>query len=47
MSIRSSKSDYTSFISTETGFGNIGIKNGKPFLDVVYGEITVKEWIEL
>jgi uncharacterized protein (DUF608 family) len=47
MYINSSASDYTSFISTETGFGNIGIKNGKPFLDVVYGEIIIKEWIEL
>jgi hypothetical protein len=37
--------DFTSFISTGTGFGNIGVKNGKPFLDVVYGEITVKNYI--
>jgi hypothetical protein len=31
--------DFTSFLSTETGFGNIGLKNGKPFLHVVYGSI--------
>jgi hypothetical protein len=37
--------DFTSFISTETGFGNIGVKNGKPFLNTVYGEITVKEFV--
>jgi uncharacterized protein (DUF608 family) len=37
--------DFTSFISTETGFGNIGMKNGKPFLDTVYGEITVKNFV--
>jgi hypothetical protein len=37
--------DFTSFISTETGFGNIGLKNGKPFLNTVYGEITVKEFV--
>ena len=37
--------DFTGFISTETGFGNIGLKNGKPFLDVVYGEITVKDYV--
>jgi hypothetical protein len=36
--------DFTSFISTESGFGNTGIKNGKPFLDTVYGEITVKNY---
>jgi hypothetical protein len=36
--------DFTTFISTETGFGNAGIKNGKPFLDVKYGEIPVKEY---
>jgi len=37
--------DFTSFISTETGFGNTGIKNGKPFRDTVYGEITVKNYV--
>jgi Predicted bile acid beta-glucosidase len=37
--------DFTSFISTASGFGNIGIRNGKPFLDVVYGDITVKKYI--
>ncbi len=28
-----------------TGFGNIGLKNGKPFLNTVYGEITVKKFV--
>jgi hypothetical protein len=37
--------DFRSFISTETGFGNIGLKDGKPFLEVVYGEIPVKEYV--
>jgi uncharacterized protein (DUF608 family) len=37
--------DFTSFISTETGFGNIGLKNGKPFIETVYGEITVKNYV--
>jgi uncharacterized protein (DUF608 family) len=37
--------DFTSFISTETGFGNVGLKNGKPFLNVAFGEITVKEFV--
>jgi uncharacterized protein (DUF608 family) len=36
--------DFTSFISTETGFGNAGMKNGKPFLNVKYGEIQVKKF---
>jgi hypothetical protein len=45
MFINSKIGDFTSFISTETGFGNIGMKNGKPFLDTVYGEITVKKFV--
>jgi hypothetical protein len=35
--------DFKSFISTATGFGNVGLKNEKPFLEVVYGDIAVKE----
>jgi uncharacterized protein (DUF608 family) len=45
MHIDSKIGDFTSFISTETGFGNIGLKNGKPFLKVVYGDIIVKKFI--
>jgi uncharacterized protein (DUF608 family) len=45
MYIKSKIGDFTSFISTASGFGNIGIKNGKPFLDVVYGDITVKKYV--
>jgi uncharacterized protein (DUF608 family) len=45
MYIRPGKSDFTSFISTATGFGNVGFKKGKPFLDVAYGEITVKNFV--
>jgi uncharacterized protein (DUF608 family) len=45
MFINSRIGDFTGFISTETGFGNIGLKNGKPFLDTVYGEITVKNFV--
>jgi hypothetical protein len=44
MFIGSGTGDFTSFISTETGFGNVGLKDGKPFLETVYGEITVKEY---
>jgi hypothetical protein len=45
MNINSKIGDFTSFISTETGFGNIGLKDGKPFLKTVYGEITVKNFV--
>jgi hypothetical protein len=45
MYIDSRIGDFTSFISTATGFGNISLKNGEPSLDVVYGNITVKDYI--
>ena len=34
---------FTSFLSTETGFGNVGLKDGKPFIEVKYGKIDVKK----
>jgi len=37
--------DFTSFISTDTGFGNAGLKNGKPFLKTVFGDIIVKKFV--
>jgi uncharacterized protein (DUF608 family) len=45
MYINSRIGDFTSFISTAKGFGNITLENGKPSLDVTYGEITVKKYI--
>ena len=45
MFIDSRAGDFTSFISTETGFGNVGLKQSKPFLETVYGEITVKNYV--
>ena len=33
--------DFTSFLSTEKGFGTVSLKNGKPSLDVLYGVIEV------
>jgi len=42
--IDSQVGDFTSFISTETGFGNVHLKNGKPILEVAYGEIPVKKY---
>ena len=37
--------DFVSFLSTNSGFGNVGMKNGKPFADVKYGVIEVKKWM--
>lgn len=37
------KGDFTSFISTDTGFGIAGVRGGKPFLEVKYGSIAVEE----
>ena len=37
------KGDFKSFISTETGYGNVGIKDGKPFIDCVKGVIEVEK----
>ncbi len=35
--------DFTSFLSTETGFGNVMLKNGKPHLSVIFGKIPVQK----
>jgi uncharacterized protein (DUF608 family) len=37
--INSRVGDFTSFISTNSGFGTVGLKEGKPFLKTVYGKI--------
>jgi uncharacterized protein (DUF608 family) len=47
MYIDSKIGDFTSFISTATGFGNISLRDGKPELEVAYGDITVKEFVVL
>ena len=39
--------DFTSFLSTETGFANVGLEDGKPFVDVKWGNIPVKEIVNL
>lgn len=41
--IDSKVGDFTSFISTEKGFGTVSLRNGKPSLQVVYGTIPVKQ----
>jgi uncharacterized protein (DUF608 family) len=43
--INSHSGDFTAFISTAAGFGNAGIKNGKPFIKPAYGDITVKKFV--
>ncbi|MFS4457425.1 GH116 family glycosyl hydrolase [Maribacter sp. 2304DJ31-5] len=35
--------DFTSFISTKTGFGNVGLKGGEPFVDTKFGTIDVEK----
>jgi uncharacterized protein (DUF608 family) len=37
------RGDFRSFISTATGYGTVGVADGKPFLKVVSGQIAVKE----
>ncbi len=37
------KGDFTSFLSTATGYMLAGVRDGKPFAEVIDGEITVKE----
>ncbi|MDO5420878.1 MAG: GH116 family glycosyl hydrolase [Bacteroides sp.] len=44
MYIDSKVGDFKSFISTNTGFGTIEWKQGKPSLEVVYGTIDVKQY---
>ena len=44
MYINSQIGDFKSFISTDTGFGTIELKNGKPNLQVVYGQIDVRKY---
>jgi uncharacterized protein (DUF608 family) len=37
--------DFRCFISTETGYGHAGLRNGEPFVEVVKGTIEVAEFI--
>ncbi len=40
--IDSNVGDFKSFIATETGFGTVGLKKGKPFINIVYGNLDVR-----
>ncbi|MEZ2334656.1 GH116 family glycosyl hydrolase [Mucilaginibacter sp. RCC_168] len=42
--INSKMGDFKSFISANTGFGVISLKNGQPSLSVLYGKIPVKSF---
>jgi hypothetical protein len=35
--------DFTSFLSTATGFGTVSLKAGKPALNIVYGKIPINK----
>jgi uncharacterized protein (DUF608 family) len=35
--------DFKSFLSTATGFSSVGLKNGKPFIDVKMGQIDIQK----
>ena len=37
------KGDFRSFLSTATGFGTVGVKDGKAFFEVKAGEVEVRE----
>jgi len=37
--------DFRSFLSTENGFATVGLKNGKPFIDVKQGDIWIKRCV--
>ena len=45
LSIDSKIGDFESFISTETGFGNVSLKNGRASFNIVYGNLDVKRII--
>jgi hypothetical protein len=36
------KGDFRCFLATATGFGTVGVKQGKPFVDAVSGEIPYR-----
>lgn len=43
--IDSKLGDFTSFLSTESGFGTVSLKAGKPFVKTVYGTIQINKTI--
>lgn len=43
--IDSKVGDFTSFFCVATGFGNVGLKNGEPFLKMVHGTLNLKKLV--
>jgi uncharacterized protein (DUF608 family) len=41
--INSRIGDFTSFISAETGFGNVGLRNGRPYVTMAYGTLDIRK----
>ena len=37
------RGDFRCFLSTATGYGTVGVQNGKPFFDARAGKVEVKE----
>jgi hypothetical protein len=37
------KGDFRAFLATATGYGTVGVRKGKPFVEVASGTIAVKE----
>ena len=37
------KGDFRCFLSTATGYGTVGVRNGKPFVEVKSGQIEVRD----
>jgi len=37
--------DFKSFLSTATGFGSVGLKDGKPFVDMAMGSIDIQKTV--
>ena len=36
--------DFTSFFAIGSAWGHIGVRDGKPFLDLIEGKLGIKEW---
>ncbi|MCL2752411.1 MAG: hypothetical protein FWE62_06635 [Firmicutes bacterium] len=43
--MRPSVTDFRVFLSTASGYGTAGVKDGKPFVNAVKGTINVREII--
>jgi hypothetical protein len=41
--VESKIGDFKTFLSTETGFGNVELKGGKVSVNMVYGALNVKK----